>query len=139
MVGHVACEHLPRQARSVDDPIGERFVAARQKSHVEESDVEARVVGHDHRVTQEFQERGEHRLDGGRFEEHRVRDAGKQPDERRHRFAWVDQGLEGPQDLAAAHFDRPHLGDGGRSCGGPGGLEVEDGEGDLGQGGPHVV
>jgi hypothetical protein len=82
------------------------------------------------------EELGQGRQDGlypGRGRDHRPRDAGQHRDRGRDGGARVDQGVERAQALPAADLDRPDLGDGvlvGRAAGR---LEVDDGEGDLGE------
>ena len=75
----------------------------------------------------------------GASRDHRVGDAGEDGDERRDRLGRVDQGLELAEHLAAAHLDRADLGDAALGRAAAGGLEVDDDERDVGEGGAEVV
>jgi hypothetical protein len=77
----------------------------------QETDVEAGVVGDQHRAAGELQERRQHRVDGGRVAHHRRGDAGERDDLRRDAAPRIDQGGQLAQHRAAAHLDRPDLGD----------------------------
>ncbi len=106
---------------------------------LEEADVVRGVVRHEHAPVEELQQGGQHLLDARRLRHHRLGDAGEDGDERRQGDPGIHQRLQRPQLLAHAIAGRPHLGDlagGGRP---PGGLQVEDAEGDLRQGHPQVV
>ena len=77
--------------------------------------------------------------DAWRVDDHRRRDPGEHGDARGHRNAWVDEGLELAEHLAAADLDGADLRDllGARLAAGR--LEVEDDERHLVQRRPELV
>jgi hypothetical protein len=97
----------------------------------QEADVEAGVVGDEHRAAGELQKRGQHRIDSRRIAHHRRRDTRKSHDLRRDTAPGIDERGQLTQHRAAAHLDRPDLGDRvvALAAGPPsGGLEVDDDE-----------
>ena len=100
---------------------------------VQEREVEASVVGHEHRVTGELEERRQHRLDRRFASDQEVVDPREVGDERGDRLFGVDQRVERPDALAPRDLDRPDLRDP-RVPGRPAGrLEIDDHERDLSQ------
>ena len=102
---------------------------------LQEADVEAGVVRHQHRAAAELQEHRQHRVDRGGVVHHRGRDSGEPDDLGRDVAARIDEGGKFAEDHPAAHLDRADLGDrvarsAGRAGSGPpaGGLEVDDDE-----------
>ena len=106
---------------------------------LEETDVEAGVVRHQHSIADELQERRQHRGDTRCREHHRVGDPGEQGDRRRDPHLGVHQGLELPDRLPAAHLDRADLGDRGLPGRSAGSLQVHHHEGGIEQRGADLV
>ena len=94
---------------------------------------------HEHGAARELPEARHSRRDRGRSREHAIGDARECRDEGRNRSAGIDQRLILAEHLAAAHLDRADLGDAGIHRLAPGGLEVDDHEGDLAQGRAEIV
>ena len=111
----------------------------RSQRGVEEGHVEADVVADDDGAGDEVDERVEHGLDARRRQHHGLGDAGEHRDLRRDRRARVHEGVEGAEELAAAHPHGADLGDAARLRRRAGGLEVEHAEGGLGQRRAQVV
>ena len=115
--------------------------AAALRGRPEETDVEAGVVGHQHRSAGELQEHRQHSLDRRGVAHHRGGDAREFDDLRRDVPSRVYQGGELADHLTAADLDRPDLGDRivaairPRLRAAPGGLQIDDDECDLVQGG----
>ncbi len=135
----VAGQDVAGQARGVQDrrvgPVHRQLRAGA----LEEAHVVGRVVGHEHRTVGELEERRQDGRQGWCPAEHVVGDPRQGPDERGQRPAEVDQGLELPDHLPAAHLDGPDLGDPGAGRAAAVGLQVDHDEGDLGQPRAEVV
>ena len=114
-------------------------VAGPRRGGLEEADVERGVVRDEHGAAGELEEAGQHLLDRRGADQHRGGDPGQHLDERRHRAAGVHERLELAEDLAAAHLDRPDLGDRAVRGGAAGGLQVDDDERDVRQRRPDVL
>jgi hypothetical protein len=127
----VAGEHPAGQRGGVQHPGVRPGVAVPGTGRLEETDVVRRVVRDQHGAVQELQDTGQHLLDRWRRQQHRLGDPGQHRDERRDRLAGVDQGGQHPQLLAAAHLDRPDLGDPAAVRSAPGRLQVEHDKGGL--------
>jgi len=133
VVALVAGDELAGQVNGVEDPESRPVLAGRSGCRLEEGDVEAGVVGDEDRVAGELEEGRQHGLDARCLRDHGVGDAGEHLDEGRDGLARLDQRLELPEHLAAAHPDRTELGDRGRRRTSPRRLEVHDDERDIGQ------
>ena len=124
---------LARQAQGVERGPRERLPALPAELVVEEAEVERGVVRHEHRVRREVDELGQHDLDGRRAGDGLVVDAGDAGDHGRDGHAGVDEGGEGADLAAALEAHGADLGDLAEAGRGAGGLEVDDGEGDVGE------
>ena len=124
---------LARHAQGVERGPRERLPALPAQLVVEEPEVERRVVRHEHRVRREVDELGQHDLDGRRSADGLVVDAGDAGDERRDGHARVDQGGERGDLAPALDAHRADLGDLAEARRGPGGLDVDHGEGHVGE------
>jgi hypothetical protein len=105
----------------------------------EETGVERRVVGHQHRAGQELEHARQH---GGQPRcpgDHRAGDPGERHDVRRDADPRVHERADLADPLAAAHLHRADLGDGVALGAAAGGLEVQHDEGDLAQGSAELV
>ena len=135
----VLADQLSGQVGCVDDAEGRPAVTGERGGGLEERDVEGRVVGDQHAVAGELEKGRKHAVDPGRVGHHLVGDAGQDRDECGDRLSRVDQGLELADHLAAPDLDRSDLGDVCPRRAAAGRLEVDDDEGDLGQGGAELV
>ena len=138
-VGHLVAHEAAGQRGRVDGRVGQAGPAVAPEGRVEEAEVEADVVADDDGAAEELRQRRQHRVHARRGRHHRRRDAGQHRDGGRDGRARVDQRVEGPQALAAPDLDGADLRDGilvGRA---PGGLQVHDGEGHLGERGAELV
>jgi hypothetical protein len=106
---------------------------------VQEPEVEAGVVGHEHRVAEELDQGGEDGLHGRRFPDRVVVDAGEVGDERGDGNAGIDQGVKRADSLATAVLHRPDLGDPRLGRRAAGRLQVHAGERDLVKRDPEVL
>jgi hypothetical protein len=134
VVGHLAGKDLARETCGIDHLVVEPGVSAPGTGGVQEADVETGVVSDDDRALDEFQEARQDRLDLGGLDQGLVGDARQEPDERRDVAARVDQGLEGAGDLAHLDLAGAYLGYRAGSRGTSRSLQVQDTEGDIGQG-----
>ena len=138
-VSNVGPNQSSRQGGGVDSLILELSVAESDGRRIEERHVESDVVADDDRIADEFEERGEDRLDSGGIEDHGLGDAGEDGDRRGNRGARVNEGLKRRDEIAALVFDGTDLRDlaiGGRTAGG---LQVEHAESDIDEAGGEVV
>ena len=138
-VGHLVAHQPPGEPDGVDPSLFELRVPVGGEGCVEERDVEPDVVPHDHRAADELEQGWQDLVDLGCGQEHCLGDPGEDGDERGDRDARVHEGLEPPEQLAAAVLHRAHLGDRAVVGRGAGGLEVEHHEGHLGQRRAEVV
>jgi len=138
-VAHVVAHESARETKRVGVAVGEAPVPEPDRCSIEKGQVEPNVVPHDHRITEELEERGECFLDPRRVDDHRLGDAGHDG----HRWgdpgSRVDERLE-PADLDTALIARgADLGDRiciwGQACG----LEVEHAERHLRKGGAELL
>jgi hypothetical protein len=125
---HPAAQEAAGKPHGVDDwrrdpPSGQTFDLP-----VEEGEVEAGVVGNEHRVARERNEPAHRRLRSRRADQDVRRDAGELRDGRRQRHTRVDQGLERVPELQLGDTLGSDLADPILSGGEPGRLEVEDDE-----------
>ena len=138
-VAHLVAYEAPGDGARVGPAVGQPRSLRPPHRRVQEREVEAHVVSHDHASPHEFEERRQDFVDGRCREHHGLGDAGEHRDGGRDLCARVDECLEGAEALASAHLDRSHLGDRAQLRRGAGGLEVDDAEGDLGERGAEVV
>ena len=124
---------LARQAQRVERGPRERLPALPAELVVEEPEVELGVVRHQDRVRREVDELGQHDLDGRRAGDRLVVDAGDADDHGRDGHAGVHEGGEGVDLPAALDAHGADLGDLAEARRRAGGLEVDDGEGDVGE------
>jgi hypothetical protein len=96
-VGHGVTDESTGQGQRVHRVVGQRFSVRRDQRVVEEGEVEADVVAHEHRAADELQQRGQHGPGGRGSEHHGVGDAGQGADERGDPLVGLDQGLEGAE------------------------------------------
>jgi hypothetical protein len=132
-VGHVGPHDPSSQLGGADRRALEGRIVEPLQVHVQEREVEARVVGNEDGAAGELEEGGQDRLDRRLPPDEEVVDAGQVRDEGRDRRAGVDERLERAEALSAADPDGADLGDLGLAGGSPGGLEVDDHELDLPQ------
>jgi hypothetical protein len=138
-VGH-RVPYQPSGERQGVDPFVDQPVPARGlEGAIEERDVEAQVVAHEHGGPDELQKRWEHLGHRWCVGDHRIVDAGEAGDHRRDPSIGTDEGAVGAEHLAAPVAGRGHLGE--RRCrrGGTGGLHIHDHEGHLFEGSVRVV
>ena len=124
---------LARQAQGVERGPRERLPALLAQLVVEEPEVERRVVGHQHGVRGEVDELGQHDLDRRRPGDGLVVDAGDAGDHGGDRHARVDEGGERGDLAPALDAHGADLGDLAEARRGAGGLDVDDGEGHVGE------
>ena len=124
---------LARQAQRVERRPREALAAQPAQFVVEKAEIELGVVRHQHRVRGEVNELRQHHLDRRRAGDRLVVDPGDAGDHRRDGHAGVDQGGEGARLAAAFDADGSDLGDLGEAGRRAGGLEVDHGEGDVGE------
>ena len=138
-VGDHVTDQTPGQGEGVDGGVGQAVPAGRFERVVEEGEVESDVVPHDHRPTEELEERREHLAGPRGVRHHGIADAGQRRDERRDPLVGSNEGLVRPEQLAPSVAGRRHLGERGGGRRAPGGLDVEDHERDLAERGAEVV
>ena len=137
-VGHLVADEPAGERAGVDELVAQPGPTGTRQRGVEEADVVPDVVAHEDGVAEELEEARQHLVDARGRHHHRLGDAGEHGDLGRDRHARIDQGLERAQALAAAKFDRPHLGDGPVEGRPPGGLYVDDAERRLAERHPQV-
>ncbi len=124
---------LARQAERVERRARKGAALQAAELVVEEAEVELRVVGDEHGVRREAHEARQHDVDRGRVGYGGVVDAGDAGDHLGDAHAGVHERREGVDLASALEAHGADLGDLGepRRC--AGGLEVDYGEGDVGQ------
>ncbi len=132
-VAHLLPDQTSGQTGSVHRVVGQPPVFEPDRGGIEEGEVEADVVTHDHCVPDELEERGERLVDPGGVDHHGLCDPGQDGDRGWDRQPGVDQCLEGPQQIAAPVLDGSDLGDGATEWGATCGLQVEHAERDVEQ------
>ena len=110
-IGDLVAHEAAGEGDRVDARVGERHPTGALERVAEEGEVEADVVTDDHRVADEFVERGQDRSDPWSLVHERVGQPGQHRDLRRDRPTWVDERLERAEELAAADLDGADLGD----------------------------
>jgi hypothetical protein len=138
-VRDLVADQAPGQGARVDPPIAQRRPPGPDEGGLQEPQIEAHVVAHDHGRADELEERRQHGVDLRSREHHGLGDAGQHGDLRRYPDARVHQRLERAQALAAPQLHRAHLGDLGIRRGRAGGLQVEHAERHLMEGDAQVV
>lgn len=137
--GLVLAHQLAGQGDGVDDLETRPRLAGRLRSGLEEGDVEAGVVRDEDTAAGELEEGGQHRVDARRLSDHAVGDPGEHLDERRDGGAWVDEGLELAEHLAATDLDRADLSDGAFVGAASGRLQVDHDKSHRVQRGAQVI
>jgi len=137
-VADLLADQAAGQGCGADHRAGQPGVIQAREVGVEEAEVEAGVVGHQHRAAAELQKGRQHGLHRWAQGHEVVGDAGQPGDGRGDGDAGVHQRGELGQHLAAVHLDRAELGYPVRGRGAPGGLEVHDHEGHRRQGDGEV-
>ena len=132
-VGDVGPHDTPRELGGTHRWPLEHRILQPLEVHVQEREVEPRVVRDEDRASSELEERGEDGFDRRLPTHEEVIDAGQVRDEGRDGLLGIDQRLEGAEPLAAQDADRADLRDAGLARGAAGGLEVDDDERDLPQ------
>ncbi len=132
-VGYLVADEPTREWDGVDHDVGERITIGADQVGVQETDIEAGVVGDDDRVADEVKERWQNRFDRRRRKHHRLGDAREDRDERGDRATRVHERLEGAEAFAAAVLHGTDLGDPIGFGVASSRLEVEDAERDVGE------
>ena len=132
-VGHVVAQQAAGEGGGVDDgrPVVGALVAGERGA--QEPEVERGVVGDEHGVAEEVDQRAEHGLDARRGGDDGIGEAGQHGDLGRDRPAGIDQRVERAEALAAAHLDDADLGDHVVVAVAARGLEIEDAERRVGE------
>ncbi len=124
---------LPGHAQGVERRAGERLPSQAPELVVEEAEVEGGVVGHQYRTRGERREARQDYLHGRGVGHRDVVDAGDAGDHLGDGNARVHKRREGIDLLASLEAHGAYLGDLGEPGRGAGGLDVDDGEGNIGQ------
>ena len=127
------------EAAGIDELIRQLRIRPGGERGVQEPEVEADVVAHDHGIADELEQRRQYPVDHGRGADHVLGDARQIDDLGWDRDAGVDEGLERPHTQPAHVLRRPHFGDSAHPRGRAGGLEVDDTERDMTQRRTEVV
>jgi len=127
LVAHQA----PGQGQGVDGRIHQSLPPRGDQGVVEEREVEAEIVAHQHRPADELQKGRKHLADPGCVGHHGVVDSGECGDERGDAVVGPDERLIGPELLPAPVPRCRHLGERGARRRTPRGLDVDHHEGHL--------